>query len=194
MSTKTFETLEALIEHQAGLEGRATSSIARAVTQICYLRGDATRPIDDGTAERFIVHVCNDVGAWGAGFTRSLNQLSPRPQASYRDAIKQTKPRSLGAMSLCKVTPTLFVANMIAQRGLPTGAKRVVIDYEALEKCLAAVAKIAADWGASTHMPRIGCGIAGGDWRTVEAIIERTLCASGVPVYVYDLPRGGADN
>jgi len=38
-------------------------------------------------------------------------------------------------------------------------------------------------------MPRIGCGLAGGDWHTVEAIIGRTLCAGGVPVHVYDLPR-----
>ena len=36
--------------------------------------------------------------------------------------------------------------------------------------------------------PRIGCDRAGGKWTEVEAIIERTLCARGVEVYVYDLP------
>ncbi len=146
------------------------------------------------TRERFIVHVCNDIGAWGRGFTAALDRLSPIPKQSYKNAIRDTKPASLGAMSICKVTPELFVANMIAQRGLPTRVKRVVIDYPALEKCLASVAKVAFDWGASCHMPRIGCGIAGGDWHTVEAIIERTLCARGVPVFVYDLPRGKDDN
>lgn len=196
MTRKEFENLDALIEHQAALEGRAprAASAAPTPTQIKYLVGDATQPIDAGTHENFIVHVCNDVGAWGAGFTRSIDLLSPRPRESYRDAIKQTKPYSLGAMSLAKVTPELFVANMIAQRGLPTRAKRVVIDYLALEKCLGAVASLAADWGASCHMPRIGCGIAGGDWHTVEAIILRTLCASGVKVFVYDLPRSDTDN
>lgn len=192
---KEFKSLDALIEHQAALEGRAprAASAAPTPTQIKYLVGDATKPIS-ASPYTFILHVCNDVGAWGKGFTRSLDLLSSRPRVSYRDAIKQTKPRSLGCWSLCKVNPELFVANMIAQRGLPTRAQRVVIDYPALEKCLEAVAKVAADWDASCHMPRIGCGIAGGDWHTVEAIIERTLCAAGVPVYVYDLPRSDADN
>jgi hypothetical protein len=194
MSTKEFESLEDLIAHQAAIEGRIPNTDALAPSKITYLVGDATKPFDTGHHERFIVHVCNDVGAWGAGFTRALNALSAKPRASYLDAIKQTKPLSLGCMSLAKVEPTLFVANMIAQRGLPSRSRRVVIDYAALEKCLAVLAPIAADWRVSAHMPRIGCGIAGGDWHTVEAIIERTLCACGVPVYVYDLPRSTADD
>jgi hypothetical protein len=36
-------------------------------------------------------------------------------------------------------------------------------------------------------MPRIGCGLAGGQWSEIEPIIERTLLAAGVEVYVYDL-------
>lgn len=195
-TTREFPSLDAALEHQASIEGRVPREAPVTPTQIQYLVGDATQPIDAGTEQRFIVHVCNDVGAWGAGFTRALSKLSPRPEESYRDAIKQTKPRSLGAMSLVKVDPEagIFVANMIAQRGLPSAVRRVVIDYEALERCLVRVTKIAVDWGASAHMPRIGCGIAGGDWHTVEAIIERTLCAGGVKVFVYDLPRSKSDN
>lgn len=131
------------------------------------------------------------MGSWVHG---ALQRLSPAPKASYLDAIKQTKPRSLGVMSLAKVNPSLFVANVIAQRGLRSHAHPIVIDYAALEKCLTDLAPLAADWGASAHMPRIGCGLAGGDWHTVEAILERTLCAGGVPVYVYDLPRSKTDN
>jgi hypothetical protein len=37
-------------------------------------------------------------------------------------------------------------------------------------------------------MPRIGCGLSGGDWEIVEPIIFRTLCTAGVPTFVYDLP------
>ncbi len=194
MSSEEFESIEEMLAHQAALEGRTLSTATRCPTKICYVVGDATKPFDTGHAERFIVHVCNDVGAWGAGFTRSLSLLSPKPEVSYRDAIKQTKPHSLGVVSVAKINPSLFVANMIAQRGLPSRARRVVIDYAALERCLVALTKIAFDWDVSVHMPRIGCGLAGGDWHTVEAIIERTLCASGVPAYVYDLPRSERDN
>jgi hypothetical protein len=34
-------------------------------------------------------------------------------------------------------------------------------------------------------MPRIGCGLAGGDWSTVEKIINDSL--PDIDVYVYDL-------
>jgi hypothetical protein len=40
---------------------------------------------------------------------------------------------------------------------------------------------------ASVHMPRIGCGLAGGKWEEIEPIIERTLVAKGMTVVVYDL-------
>ncbi len=192
--SKEFSSVEQALEHVAELEGREPVRESRPATQICYLVGSATEPILTVKPFAFIVHVCNDIGAWGKGFTRALDLLSPHPQRSYKNAVRDTKPHSLGAMSLCKVTPELFVANMIAQRGLPTRANRVVIDYDALEKCLTSLAKIALDWDASCHMPRIGCGLSGGDWHTVEAILGRTLCASGVPVCVYDLPRSDRDN
>jgi hypothetical protein len=37
-------------------------------------------------------------------------------------------------------------------------------------------------------MPRIGCGLAGGNWDTVGAIVEQELGRQGVAVTVYDLP------
>ncbi|MDR6488204.1 O-acetyl-ADP-ribose deacetylase (regulator of RNase III) [Chryseobacterium vietnamense] len=36
------------------------------------------------------------------------------------------------------------------------------------------------------HMPRIGCGLAGGKWEEIEPIIERALLKKDVEVYVYD--------
>jgi len=35
-------------------------------------------------------------------------------------------------------------------------------------------------------MPRIGCGLAGGDWSRIEPLIAETLCASDIDVTVYD--------
>lgn len=45
---------------------------------------------------------------------------------------------------------------------------------------------------ASVHMPRIGCGEAGGDWEIVSELIDESLCKKGVTVTVYDLPSRGA--
>ena len=44
-------------------------------------------------------------------------------------------------------------------------------------------------------MPRIGCGLAGGDWKTIENIIQRTFIdIADVDVYVYDLKDDGVTN
>ena len=44
----------------------------------------------------------------------------------------------------------------------------------------------AQELGASAHMPRIGCGLAGGRWELIEPLIVKTLCQRNVPVTVYD--------
>ena len=36
-------------------------------------------------------------------------------------------------------------------------------------------------------MPRIGCGLAGGSWDKIEAIIEQTLLKNNIEVFVCDL-------
>jgi hypothetical protein len=40
--------------------------------QIQYIAGDATAPIGDGN--KIIAHVCNDIGAWGAGFVLAISK------------------------------------------------------------------------------------------------------------------------
>ena len=58
---------------------------------------------------------------------------------------------------------------------------------EAIEKALSKVAAFATEKGASIHMPRIGCGLAGGTWDKMEPIIIAALANKGVSVPVYDL-------
>ncbi len=80
----------------------------------------------------------------------------------------------------------MYVANMIGQKGMKTGSNGVPVRYEAIEKCLETLAKEALEINASIHMPRIGCGLAGGKWEQIEPIIERTLLNKNIEVYVYD--------
>lgn len=147
---------------------------------IRYVTGDATEPQATGT--RVIAHICNDVGAWGAGFVLAVSKKWDRPELFYR-----ARAFLLGEVQLVDVEPGMWVANMIAQRGFPTLDRPVAVDYEALEKCLYSLARWAQP-GTSFHLPRIGCGIAGGSWDEVEPIIGRTLGAFDVTVY--DLPKG----
>lgn len=50
--------------------------------QIQYITGDATDPTGGGN--KIIAHVCNDIGAWGAGFVLAISRRWPQPEAEYR--------------------------------------------------------------------------------------------------------------
>jgi len=154
--------------------------------QITYLKGDATIPQSAGQC--IICHICNDVGGWGKGFVLAISKRWPGPESQYRSWHLQGEAAGfrLGAIQLVRVEPTVTVANMIAQHGIRPSAGAPPIRYDALRQCLDELARQAVALGASVHMPRIGCGLAGGTWPEVEAIVEATLAAAAVPVYVYD--------
>ena len=85
------------------------------------------------------------------------------------------------------ITPDLWVANIIGQDGILATSEGPPVRYSAIEAGLSELAYEAGAMDAGVHMPRIGCGLAGGEWCVIEAIIERTLLAAGIPVVVYDL-------
>lgn len=147
-----------------------------------YLTGDATQPQGEGV--KFIVHICNDIGAWGAGFVMALSNRWPQPEQEYR----KLKPEELilGNVQLIQVTTDIFVVNMIAQSGVRSFNSSVPpIRYDALKECLDKARTFALLFKASIHMPRIGAGLAGGDWNTIEKIIQTSLF--DVDTFVYDL-------
>lgn len=151
---------------------------------IHYLKGDATAPI--GTGQKSIVHICNDIGAWGAGFVLALSKKWPQPEAQYRAWSKEKTNFTLGYVQPVRVSEDITVINMIGQKGIRSFQNEIPLRYDALETCLTKVAGYCKQKNMSVHMPRIGCGLAGGDWDKVEAIINKTLISNGLEVYVYD--------
>ncbi|MEV6399369.1 macro domain-containing protein [Streptomyces sp. NPDC051907] len=156
------------------------------MTGIAYVRGDATAP--QGKGVKIISHVCNDLGGWGKGFVLAISRRWPEPEAAYRRWRRERAGGGfgLGAVQFVQVGPCLWVANMVGQRGMRTGSKGVPVRYEAIDTALGALADKAVELGASVHMPRIGCGLAGGKWSRVEPLIAERLTARGIAVTVYD--------
>ena len=154
---------------------------------ITYVVGDATLP--QGVGQKIITHVCNDIGGWGRGFVVALSARWPEPEASYRAwfAGRAENDFELGAAQLVQVEPDVWVANMVGQRDVIEGPDGPPVRYDAIEQALSTVADEAYAMDGSVHMPRIGCGLAGGDWAVVESIVNRTLADRGIPVTVYDL-------
>lgn len=157
------------------------------MTEITYLRGDATCPQAKGP--KIICHICNDIGGWGKGFVLALSKRWKQPESEYRAWYAERRDRgfALGAVQFVPVESTIWVANMIGQHGLKTGSSGPPIRYDAVRQCLLKVAEKARELGASVHMPRIGCGLAGGQWTKIEPLITEQLLFSDIPVTVYDI-------
>lgn len=160
--------------------------MADVLTPIRFVYGDATRP--EGAGVKIIAHVCNDIGAWGKGFVLALSRRWDEPEAAYRSwcATNAEAGFGLGAVQFVQVEPSVWVANMVAQHGIKQSNSGPPIRYAAVARCLQLLAAKSEELGASVHMPRIGCGLAGGEWSKVEPLVDEQLCARGIPVSVYD--------
>ncbi|TKC58530.1 Appr-1-p processing protein [Pedobacter hiemivivus] len=152
---------------------------------IDYKNGDATTPENKGN--KIIVHVCNDIGAWGKGFVMAISKRWKEPERSYRDWFKTKDNFVLGQVQFVQVEDELWVANLIGQHKINKDEQgNAPIRYEAILSGLDKVGQFALENNATVHMPRIGCGLAGGTWDRIEPLIQSTLIEKNILVTVYD--------
>ena len=160
---------------------------------ITYLHGDATTAAGGQPGKhKIIAHICNDLGLWGKGFVLALSNRYPTAKQAYL-SLSEYK---LGYVQWVPVADKVLVANMIAQKGINRrGQNQRRVDYLWLALCLITIkCYIEAqedlmgnqDKPMEVHMPRIGCGLGGGNWNTIEGLINDKL--ADIPVYVYDYP------
>jgi|GEM_PF-612718 len=154
---------------------------------IRFVYGDIRTPLRGGS--RIVCQMVNDKATtWGGGVARKMAQVFPHAQQEYKRKLAAMPVEDrLGSVIFCHGEQELVVASLIAQRGFgPSKAPR--IRYLALENCLAELARYAVRQQASIHMPRIGTGAAGGDWGTIEEMIDEFLVRQGLSVSIYDPP------
>jgi O-acetyl-ADP-ribose deacetylase (regulator of RNase III) len=141
---------------------------------INYVIGDATHPIGEG--QKLILHIVNDKNKWGLGFVLSLSKRWKEPEKLYREQNNYV----LGKIQMTRVENDICVVNMIAQHDIkPTkdsnGSIVPPIRYDALKACLMIINAIAVRTHATIHMPKIGSGLAGGNWDIIEQIIKEII-------------------
>lgn len=146
--------------------------------KLTYVTGDATAPY--GMGPKIIIHCCNDVGAWGAGFVLALSNKWSAPEEHYRAKTHHI----LGEVDLIQVEEDLYVGNMIGQHGVGRDEfGNPPVRYVALMTALKQVNDIAVAIGATVHCPKFGSDLAGGDWNLIEALLKEIM---SVPVTVYN--------
>ena len=163
---------------------------ASSDARIEFLLGDVLGP--RGKGRKIITHVVSDATPnWGGrGVAQALKKKWPFVQESFKNWFSDSRRRRLGEVHYCEIGQGLEVATMICQRGYGPSEKPR-IRYAPLETALGAVAARARTNDASIHMPRIGCGQAGGSWMLVEELVNSTMVSANISVTVYDLPQSG---
>jgi O-acetyl-ADP-ribose deacetylase (regulator of RNase III) len=152
-----------------------------------FVHGNVLSPA--GAEPNVICQLVNDQArVWGGGVARSSAEKFPAAQRDFSRWLWEVpKPQRLGRVHIAKVGDASFLASLVAQEGYgPSASPR--IRYGPLERCFSFVAQFALEHGASVHMPRIGAGLSGGAWDTVEEIVRDAVIAKGVRVTVHDLP------
>lgn len=135
-----------------------------------------------------IMHQCNCFSTMGAGLAKQIARKYP--QALIADKkLPVTPEQKLGNFSYAIVGKTTIV-NLYGQYRY--GRDKRHTDYKAFESALSGFLKHAKldkriDLSKVGMPYKIGCGLAGGDWRTIVNIVNRISKSTGVDINFYRL-------
>lgn len=140
------------------------------------INGDIIKLSEQGYFD-VLVHGCNCFHTMGAGLAKQIKQRYPQ---SYHVDLLHTKRgdrEKLGKFSVVEVKSkinelhTFYIINAYTQ--YEYGKKGNYADYTAIKKVFQ---KIKNDYGTlRIAYPKIGAGLAGGDWKKISKIINNTL-------------------
>lgn len=141
------------------------------------------------TKAQVIAHGVNCKGAFGAGIAGQIRRLYPGAYSAYI-AKHQKDGWKLGDVQIVELFKDGFpqIANCATQNGYGyTDGQTVFADYGAIERSLWVLEEYCKKNNYTLAIPRIGAGLAGGDWNRIKEIIETIFKHSQVTVEVYSL-------
>jgi O-acetyl-ADP-ribose deacetylase (regulator of RNase III) len=145
--------------------------------QIEYIKGDLLE-----TNINHIIHGCNSHGVMRSGVAYALREKYPSAFQDYNDSYN-SYGLELGAIVVSVQEDGNVIHNAITQKDYGRDPSRVYVSYWAI----AEVFRKINQWGIKEiAMPKIGAGLANGDWNVISAIIENTLIDTKPFVYVLE--------
>lgn len=142
--------------------------------------GDILTPVTDGMST-LVCHQVNCRGVMGAGLAKQIRDKFPTVYERYRGVClnnaesknKYGKSVLLGKVQEVYAPGTGYmIANLFTQDGF--GRDKCYTDYDALRLAFAYIAYNNRDFTVRIPL-RMGCGLGGGDWNTVQGIIRDEL-------------------
>lgn len=136
------------------------------------------------TDRKIIAHGVNCKGAFGAGVARQIAKRYPDVKRGY--IRKYEYPGwKLGQCQFILTDNKVVVVNMATQETY--GKTGVYVSYDAIKLCFEQVLDYCETTGEGLAIPRVGAGLAGGEWLIIEAIIRDCLAKRNVEVDVYSV-------
>jgi O-acetyl-ADP-ribose deacetylase (regulator of RNase III) len=133
--------------------------------------------------EDLICQQVNCAGKMGAGLARKIRMQYPTVYNEYVKLCNDKKHNQrslLGCIQEVRVSDKQSVINIFGQEWFGTHA--IQTDYIAFDKAMAMIKKHFS--GKTIAIPhKIGCGLAGGNWKRVYSIIEAHLGDEEVTIY-----------
>lgn len=147
---------------------------------IKYKKGDLLTNVKDPNV--FIAHGCNCRGVMGSGFALQVKMMYPKVYEEYKKTFVKGNLQ-LGTIQFVRQHKDLpCIVNMQTQDGY--GRKGIFVDYCAVRSCFKEFSILNIN-KQDLHIPKIGAGLAGGDWNIISGIIEEEC--KGFDVYIWEL-------
>ena len=139
-----------------------------------------------------LAHVVNNRGLWGAGFVLAISRRWPEIKRYYDKRCKYYEERPeelLGSIQCVDAAQDITVVNMFAMAGVyHSRYNPTPLQTDSLFRCLKALRRKAETDGYRViQMPKIGAGLARGDWSTILKIIKTIFAGSAVIVKIKTL-------
>lgn len=148
-----------------------------------YIKGDIIKALENGDIDAFS-HGCNCQGGFGSGIAGQIAKKWPHVKDSYH-SLHQIGEVKLGFFQPVSLKEKgKWIINCGTQDNyLPRGIDHV--DYEAVKKVMAWTLSFSRSRGLKVGIPKIGAGLAGGNWDRISTIIEEIFDDYPIRVYVY---------
>lgn len=143
------------------------------------------------TDKRVIAHGVNCQNVMGSGVAKALYSKYPLVKKGYHilcDSLLKdvTNRELLGIVGPVEVNEIKVILNCFTQEHYGRDG-RLYCDYDAIRECFERICYICEEMDIfEIAIPKIGCGLAGGDWGIVRDIINETT-GDCVDVYVYSI-------
>lgn len=147
-----------------------------------YIVGDITE-----TELKYIAHGVNCQNKMGSGVAKALYEKFPQVKSQYHTYCAPVgyKIELLGRVHKVE-SQGKVIYNLFTQLNFGYDGTRYV-NYAAIASCFTKL-KNQCNIQEPIAIPKIGCGLAGGNWTFVEQLINDTV-GDDLEIWVYELPQ-----